>query len=80
MAARVPGDPDAVLSVPVPQRPRPRLHVAEPRLPVCLSGHRLPLQHPPVLRDGKARERMAMPVRLGLVRSGGEQTFVFLSS
>lgn len=76
VAPRVPSDPDAVFQILVPQRSRPRLHVDEPRFPVCLSSHRLPLQHPPLLRDGKKSEGL---VRLELVCSGGS-TFFPLSS
>lgn len=72
MAPRVPGDPDAVFQILVPQRSRPRLHVDEPRFPVCLSSHRLPLQHPPLLGDGKRWEGL---VRLELVCSGGNTFF-----
>lgn len=72
MAPRVPSDPDAVFQILVPQRSRPRFHVDEPRFPVCLSSHCLPLQHPPLLRDGKNSKGM---VRLKLVCSGGNTFF-----
>lgn len=53
LAPRISRDSDAVLQILVPQRSRPRLHVDEPRFPVCISSHGLPLQYSPLLRDGR---------------------------